>query len=257
MPEHETIAGALVGILADLPGIEKKRHPGGVTYAYRGIEEITVALQPLLVKHGVVITPSATLVSVVPLPEKGNNANWTRTTLSVRYEIHLAGSKESPIRATCIGVGDDNADKGANKSMTQAFKYLLLQTFCIADPSDDGDSIPNDAPSGVRGPENTEQDETPPPVPEGWTNHDVCTAAHDALNTRVKALSDDQKAKCSEIRQGFTPNEDGKRWPLSLTDYEKLAAFVTACEAFGPDAGPDTSGADAVPEAAGAEAERF
>jgi hypothetical protein len=241
MPEHETIAGALVGILADLPGIEKKRHPGGVTYAYRGIEEITVALQPLLVKHGVVITPSATLVSVVPLPEKGNNANWTRTTLSVLYEIHLAGSKEPPITATCIGVGDDNADKGANKSMTQAFKYLLLQTFCIADPSEDGDSIPNDGlpPDGVRPrpgvptTENPAQEEVPPPVPEGWTNHEVCMAAHDALNERVKKLSTEQKAECSKLRQ-----DAGGGWPLSLAGYESLAHFTTACEAFGDGAVP-------------------
>ena len=238
-----TIAAKLVAVMGELPGIEKSKHAGGVTYAYRGIEEITAELKPLLVKHGVVITPFATLVSVVPLPEKGSNNNWTRTTIQVNYEISGDDTEETIVAGT-IGVGDDNADKGVNKAMTQAFKYLLLQTFCIADPSDDGDSIPNDAPSDVRGPENTEQAEEPPPVREGWTSHEVCQAAHDALNTRIKALSEAQKSKCSQMRQETEPDvpgPEGKRWPLTLLDYEKLAAFVTACEAFGPDAVPDTS----------------
>jgi len=233
-----TIAAKLVAIMGDLPGIEKKRHEGGVTYAYRGIEDITTVLQPLLVKHGVVITPFATIVSVVDLPEKGKGG-WTRTTVSVTYDLSDA-EDQNTITAQCIGVGDDNADKGVNKAMTQAFKYLLLQTFCIADPSEDGDSIPNDGlpPDGVRPrpgvptTENPAQEEVPP-VPEGWTNHEVCMAAHDALNERVKKLSTEQKAECSKLRQNA-----GGGWPLSLAGYESLAHFTTACEAFGDGAVP-------------------
>jgi len=244
-----TIAAKLVAVMGDLPGIEKSKHAGGVTYAYRGIEEITAELKPLLVKHGVVITPFVELVSVVPLPEKGNNNNWTRTTIRVSYELSSSDDGDAPIIACTIGVGDDNADKGVNKAMTQAFKYLLLQTFCIADPSDDGDGIPNDdsAPqvSSVRGASSTEQDDTPPPVPAGWSDHAVCTAAHDALNTRIKALSDDQKAKCSEMRDACAVNPvTDRKWPLTLTEYEGIAAFVTACEAFGPDAVPEAAGAE-------------
>ena len=126
--KHGSLAAALVAIMGDLPGIEKVRHEGGVTYKYRGIEEITVALAPILVKHGVVVAPSAEVVSVVELPHKGTKGDWTRTTLSVDYTIHQRNS-EAQIYATCIGVGDDNADKGANKAMTQAFKYALLQVL--------------------------------------------------------------------------------------------------------------------------------
>jgi hypothetical protein len=240
-----TIAAKLVAIIGDLPGIEKKRHAGGVTYEYRGIEQITTELQPLLVKHGVVITPFANIISVVDLPEKGKGG-WTRTTVSVTYTLRSVddrgGEFEDAIIAQCIGVGDDNADKGVNKGMTQAFKYLLLQTFCIADPADDGDSIPNpvqgvQAPA-VRAAENADQsEEAPPPVPEGWSDHAACLAAHDELNDRVKKLSAEQKARCSQLRR-----DAGGGWPLSLTGYESLAAFVTASEAFGPDAVPTLGG---------------
>ena len=86
--------------------------------------------------------------------------------------------------------------------------------------------------SGVRAAENTEQ-EPAPPVPEGWASHEVCMAAHDALNERVKKLSTEQKAECSKLRQAA-----GGGWPLPLAGYEALNAFTLSCEAFGPDAVP-------------------
>jgi hypothetical protein len=149
-------------------------------------------------------------------------------------------NSDSTIVAATIGMGDDNADKGANKAATQAFKYLLLQTFCIADPSEDGDSIPDDGlpPDGVRPrpgvptTENPAQEEAPP-VPEGWASHEIAMAAHDALNERAKLLSPEQKAELSRLRQTA-----GGGWPLSLTGYESLNACVTACEAFGDGAVP-------------------
>jgi hypothetical protein len=110
----------------------------------------------------------------------------------------------------------------------------------VRNRADDGDSIPNDGlpPDGVRPrpgvptTENPAQEEVPP-VPEGWTNHEVCMAAHDALNERVKKLSTEQKAECSKLRQNA-----GGGWPLSLAGYESLAHFTTACEAFGDGAVP-------------------
>jgi hypothetical protein len=205
----------------DLPGIENVRHEGGVSYKYRGIEEITSVLQPILVKHGVVITPLAELVSVVELPHKGTKGDWTRTTLSVGYTLHHAHSDES-IFATCIGVGDDNADKGANKAMSQAFKYLLLQTFCISDPADDGDSIPADG-GGVRGAENTEQDYV---VPAGWGSAKESADAHSKLSDRVSKLTPDQIAECSALRK-----LSGGGWPLPKEAFDALDAYVALCEA--------------------------
>jgi len=210
--EHKYIAEALVAITNDLPGIEKKKHGGGVPYAFRGIEDITLALQPLLVKHGVVITPSASVVSVEPLPSKGSKGDWTRTTLSVVYELRHANG--SVITATTIGVGDDNGDKGANKAMSQAFKYLLLQTFCISDPADDGDGIPVDA-SETRG-----ITEPEPVAPEGWSDAVTSAKAHSELSERVANLSDTDRAICSEWRKS------NPGWPLSKDKFDELTNVV-------------------------------
>jgi hypothetical protein len=215
---HKNVAAALVAITDDLPGIEKKKHGGGVPYAFRGIEDITKALQPLLVKHGIVITPAASVVSVEPLPSKGTKGDWTRTTLSVTYTIRLRDSTDWA-DATTIGVGDDNGDKGANKAMSQAFKYLLLQTFCISDPADDGDGIPAD-PSAT-----PEVAEPEPEAPEGWDTAKASATAHTALSERVSHLTDENRAVCSEWRK-VNPG-----WPLTKDKFDELSSIVTLIEA--------------------------
>ena len=223
--KHNDAASALVGIVEDLPGIEKRRHEGGVTYKYRGIEEITVALQPLLVKHGVVITPSVELLSVVELPHKGTKGDWTRTTVRITYTIHLRGS-DSTIVAATLGVGDDNADKGGNKAATQAFKYLLLQTFCISDPADDGDGI------AVDGGGQPAQVDEEPSAPEGWNDAKASAKAHSEISERVSKLTDEQRAVCSEWRKS------NPGWPLSKEKFDELSGVVALLESGVADAPP-------------------
>lgn len=131
------IAQALAKVMADLPAIGKDQSAsqaqGG--YAYRGIEQITRHVQGLFAKHGVVVVPSVQSVETRDLLV--NQKPWTDTTLVVNYT--LVGPDGSSLEATTVGIGRDNADKGANKAMTQAFKYLLLQVLCISDAKDDAD----------------------------------------------------------------------------------------------------------------------
>jgi len=137
---------ALAQIMAELPAIGKggKASVAQGGYAYRGIEQITSHLQPLLAKHGVVIAPYATVISIQPAP--GMKESWTDTVLQVTWKI--LGPDADYVEAQTVGIGRDNADKGANKAMSQAFKYLLLDLFCISDAKDDNDGA--DYSGGVR-----------------------------------------------------------------------------------------------------------
>jgi hypothetical protein len=132
------IAVALAKVMAELPAIGKERHQTegqGVQYAYRGIEQVTREVQTLFAKHGVVVVPAVQSIAVKDITV--NSKPWTDTTLIVNYT--LVGPDGSKLDATTVGIGRDNSDKGANKAMTQAFKYLLLQVLCIADKKDDAD----------------------------------------------------------------------------------------------------------------------
>lgn len=149
-----TVYQALTEIIKELPGIGKggtgPKDQGG--YKYRGIEQITSHVSVLLAKHGVVVIPSATLISDGPAP--GMKESWTRVILQVDWTI--VGPDGSTMPARTIGIGHDSGDKGSNKAMSQAYKYLWLDLLCIADTKDDSDGA--DYSTGVRA--------EPVPVPD-------------------------------------------------------------------------------------------
>lgn len=179
VPIRRTVHEALADVMGALPAIGRDQQAsaqqGG--YAYRGIEAITKHLQSLLAEHGVVIVPSVESMQVEHLTV--NNKPWTDTTLHVAYTI--VGPDGSSLSARTVGIGRDNSDKGANKAMTQAFKYLLLQLFCISDAKDDGDGTTVEA-----------DDRTPHPL-EG--------RVREALADIAK-LSEDKKAEIREWAKG-------------------------------------------------------
>ena len=145
MTEPKNVVTALAAVIAEMPAIGKDAQASSAQggYSYRGIEAITARVQPLLAKHGVVFAPE-----VIEWTEKDITVNgkpWTDQRLKVRYTIYGPGGPQDCIQTTVVGIGRDNSDKGANKAMSQAFKYLLLQTLCIADPKDDGDKESHEA----------------------------------------------------------------------------------------------------------------
>jgi len=138
-PDVLPVQVALANIMAELPAIGKDSQmgTGQYGYSYRGIETITAHLQPLLAKHGVVIIPRSTLVSITPALDA--KPGWQDVILSVEWTI--VGPDGTELTANTIGIGRDNSDKGANKAQSQAYKYALLQIFAISDRNDDSDGI--------------------------------------------------------------------------------------------------------------------
>lgn len=135
-----SVTEALSKVIAEMPGIGKDQQAaaqqGG--YAYRGIEAVTREVQPLFAKHGIVVAPHVHSFEVDHI--EVNSKPWTDTRILVSYTVYGPGGLEDKIDVgPILAIGRDNADKGANKCMTQAFKYLLLQMLCVSDAKDDGD----------------------------------------------------------------------------------------------------------------------
>lgn len=134
MNVHERICA----VIAEMPGIGKGgRLQGSNGYAFRGIEQMTAALQPLFGKHGLHFVPNVLQFELVDLIVNGKP--WQEARLLVAYRAYGADGDYVDIGPT-LGIGRDNSDKGANKAMTAAFKYALLQTFGVSDRADDGDA---------------------------------------------------------------------------------------------------------------------
>lgn len=142
----ENVIVALQRVMRDLPAIGKdsqaSSQQGG--YKYRGIEQITQHTQGLFAKHGVVFVPRVVHHETRDLTV--NNKPWTDTVQLVEYDVYGPGGAEDRITVgPILAIGRDNSDKGANKCMTQAFKYALLQVLCISDAKDDGDKQSQEA----------------------------------------------------------------------------------------------------------------
>ena len=141
MTQHKSVISALAAIMQELPAISKTdTAPQG--WNYRGIESITRHLQPLLAKHQVVIVPISQIVSISPAV--GMRDGWCDVQMQIDWTIYGPGGLDDRITATTVGIGRDNSDKGANKAATQAWKYLLLQLFAIADRTEDSDAADYD-----------------------------------------------------------------------------------------------------------------
>jgi hypothetical protein len=153
---HSPVTVAVSAVMAALPAIGKDsqaaQQQGG--YAYRGIEQITAQCQRLFAEHGVVFAPRVTGHEIRDITVA--NKPWTDTILTVEYDVYGPAGDHITV-GPILAIGRDNSDKGANKAMTQAFKYALLQTLCISDAKDDGDGHTHEA------------DSPPPPPPPAWS----------------------------------------------------------------------------------------
>ncbi len=148
-PLPTTVTAALSRVMAELPAISKdgRADPAQGGYAYRGIEQITREAQRLFAKYGVVFAPRVTSHVIKDIIV--NNKPWTDTILTVAYDVygpsHCDEREDFITVGPLVAIGRDNSDKGANKAMTQAFKYALLQVLCISDANDDTDGTTHEA----------------------------------------------------------------------------------------------------------------
>lgn len=119
-------------IMADIVAIEKKESDS-VKYKFRAIDDMYNALHDILAKHKVFTVP-------VVLDERTEERKSRQggvliyRILKIRYIFYAEdGSRFS---STVIGEAFDSGDKAANKSMSAAHKYALIQIFCIPTEGD-------------------------------------------------------------------------------------------------------------------------
>ena len=201
------VVRAISAITAELPSIGKDDKGDGVNYKFRGIETLIGHLAPLLAKHGVVIVPRTKITEINRDVQntKGQMVGWTETILSVDWEIY--GPEGGCLKATTVGIGRDNSDKGSNKAQTQAFKYLLMELFAIGDKDDDSDGIPaNGRPEATIGEE---------------------TAA--AFTEHIKVLEPAVKAECAKQIEALTGTRFFAQAPLSLLP--QVASIIMGAQA--------------------------
>lgn len=128
MDNEKGIYKALTAIQKEIGAIGKNKRSPGVTYAYRGIDDVMNELHPLLAEFGVTIVPEV-------MEQTRENRVMSKGTPMIysimKIRFHFYAIDGSEVMATVIGEGMDTSDKASNKAMAIAYKYACFQVFCI------------------------------------------------------------------------------------------------------------------------------
>ena len=121
---HELIGKAM----ADVGAIGKDSFNSQQKFKYRGIDAVMNALNPVMQKHGLFVTPEV-INQVREERQTNNGGRLLYSILTMKYTMYAPDG--SSVSATVIGEGMDSGDKASNKAMSVAFKYAMFQLFCI------------------------------------------------------------------------------------------------------------------------------
>lgn len=122
---HLSIYELIPQVMADI-GAVAKSGASGVPYQFRSIEQVMNALHPAMVKHGVFILP-AKVISV--RDDRVGQKQGHMVMLTMGYRIY--GPRGDYVEVEGVGESVDYSDKASNQAMSMAYKYAILETFCI------------------------------------------------------------------------------------------------------------------------------
>lgn len=123
------IYAAMIKVLGSLRAVPKDGWNPHFEYNYRGIDQVFNAVHGPFAEHGVFVVPEV-LSREATKVNTANGKPGLHVVMSVKFTFY--GQDGSNFFAVATGEGIDSADKASNKAMQAAFKYCLIQTFCMA-----------------------------------------------------------------------------------------------------------------------------
>lgn len=126
------IFSAITSIMNDVEPIGKNKKNPQQGFMYRGIDDMYNELQPLFTKYKVFIA-SEVLESQREERTSKNGGLLLWTVLKVKFTFYAEDG--SSVSSIMVGEAMDSADKSANKAMSVALKYCLMQLLLI--PTED------------------------------------------------------------------------------------------------------------------------
>lgn len=145
--------------MADVGAIGKDSFNQQQKFKYRGIDAVMNALNPVMQKYGLFVTPEV-INQTREERQTSNGGRLLYSILTMKYTMYAPDG--SSVSSVVIGEGMDSGDKASNKAMSVAFKYAMFQLFCI--PTEDFTDPDAETPPPSKPQQPTKQQPTPPPV---------------------------------------------------------------------------------------------
>jgi hypothetical protein len=153
------VYSAINAVTAELArrGIGKHQTNEQEQYQFRGIDDVYNRLSPALAAHKLCILPR---VQERVCTERTGDQGAVLISISVKVAFDLVSAEDGSVHVIeAYGEALDGGDKATSKAITSAFKYAVLQTFCIPVAGmDDGDATSHQL---------RKSDHVPEPV-QGW-----------------------------------------------------------------------------------------
>lgn len=143
------IHAAMISVMRDISktGIAKlsRADLGGARVNYRGIEAAMNELSPLLVRHGISVTPS---YSDLVLFERAKGEGKAIRFATVKGAFTFTAAEDgSFVKCEAYGEAMDSGDKAVTKAQSVSFRTALFQQFVVPtmamDPEEDGEGEPD------------------------------------------------------------------------------------------------------------------
>lgn len=131
MADNQTTAERLSEVMAGMTAVakERKADPSMGGYAFRGIEDVTNAVHPVLSDNGLTLVVE-TLEHSLEYRAYGNGKERRTSLAHVRYSVR-GPDGVAVMLGDWWGEGDATDDKSSNKAYSAAMKLCLLQAFVI------------------------------------------------------------------------------------------------------------------------------
>lgn len=162
-----SVVQLLSEVMKDVGAVKKRdRNTTGTGFNFRGIDAVTNAVYPALVKHGIVVAPEVVNYDYGTVVVGRNRSEMGHARLTVKFTWH--GPEGDSITTVAAGEAFDSGDKATAKAHSVAFRTALLQTLCL--PTDEPDP---DSHSYERAPERSPADEARSELLEACRKRDV------------------------------------------------------------------------------------
>jgi hypothetical protein len=125
------VYSAINAVAAELArtGIGKLQTNQQEQYQFRGIDDVYNRLSPALAAHKLCILPR---VQERVCAERNGDQGAVLISVSVKVAFDLVSAEDGSVHVIeSYGEALDGGDKATSKAITAAFKYAVLQTFCI------------------------------------------------------------------------------------------------------------------------------
>lgn len=111
----------ILAVMGDIDYIQKGEARVNGQYRFASHDQVSAAIHPLLVKHGIAILPS-----VEEITQEGN-----RTMVKLLMTFVNVDNAQDCFASRFVGYGVDSGDKGPGKAISYAYKYGVLKTFVL------------------------------------------------------------------------------------------------------------------------------